>query len=154
MKWTDGRRERRPSAGDVMVGEFVGWVAIVFSVADVAWAIWSASREGPGGTEAPSVVPVAFTPERGREIGDALRGKPKPPHIQKMLRRLFLGRKHSAETRAKISATHRALGTRPRGRKQSTSLIAEVARPTDVLRKVWPMRGTRAAVGWSDHALP
>ena len=74
-----------------------------------------------------------FTAERRRKIGDALRGKPKPPHEQERLRSAQLGQKASAETRAKMSATHKARGTRPLGRKQSTSVIAEGAQPTDAL---------------------
>jgi hypothetical protein len=60
-----------------------------------------------------------FKPERRRKIGDAQRGKPKPPQEQERLRRAQLGRKASAETRAKMSATHKALGTRPPGRRRS-----------------------------------
>jgi hypothetical protein len=76
-----------------------------------------------------------FTPERARKIGDALRGKPKPPHEQERLWRAQLGRKASAETRAKMSATHKARGTRPPSLKQSTMLIAEVARSSAMLGK-------------------
>jgi hypothetical protein len=60
-----------------------------------------------------------FTPQRAGKIGDALRGKPRPRHIQKMLRRLRLGRKNSPEARAKMSAAHRARGTRPPGRSRT-----------------------------------
>ena len=36
-----------------------------------------------------------------------------------MLRRIQLGRKRSPETRAKMSATHKARGTRPPGRRRT-----------------------------------
>lgn len=71
-----------------------------------------------------------FTPERGRKISDTLRGRAKPPHEQERLRRLQLGRKASPVTRAKMSATHKALGTRPpsRQRKQFAESASESLR--------------------------
>jgi hypothetical protein len=46
------------------------------------------------------------SPERAAKISAATKGKPKPPHIVQAMRRAATGRKTSAETRAKMSATH------------------------------------------------
>ena len=55
----------------------------------------------------------AQDPERRRKIAEALRGKPKPPHMMEELRRSNLGRKHSAETRRKMSEAYRRHGAKP-----------------------------------------
>jgi hypothetical protein len=55
----------------------------------------------------------ARDPERRRKIGEARRGKPCPPHVVEAMRRGRLGKPHSAEARRKMSAAHRARGTRP-----------------------------------------
>jgi hypothetical protein len=55
----------------------------------------------------------AQDPERRRKIAEALRGKPKPPHMMEELRRSNLGRKLSAETRRKMSEAYRRHGAKP-----------------------------------------
>jgi hypothetical protein len=47
------------------------------------------------------------------KIAAARRGKPQPPHVIEAARRANTGRPLSAAHRAKIGASHRALGTRP-----------------------------------------
>jgi hypothetical protein len=54
-------------------------------------------------------------PERGAKISAALSGKAKPAVDAKRLRTLRAGRKHSNETRRKMSAAHKARGTRVPG---------------------------------------
>jgi hypothetical protein len=49
----------------------------------------------------------ARDPERRRKIAEARTGKPRPPHVIETIRRAHVGRKASAETRAKMSAAHR-----------------------------------------------
>jgi hypothetical protein len=51
--------------------------------------------------------------ERAAKIAAAKLGKPRPPHVVEILRRVHLGRKASAETRAKMSAAQKARGTVP-----------------------------------------
>jgi hypothetical protein len=55
----------------------------------------------------------AQDPERRRKIGEARRGKPCPPHVVEAMRRGRLGKPHTEEARRKMSAAHRARGTRP-----------------------------------------
>jgi hypothetical protein len=54
-------------------------------------------------------------PERGAKISAALRGKAKSAVEAKRLRILRAGRKHSTETRRKMSAAHKMRGTRVPG---------------------------------------
>jgi len=56
--------------------------------------------------------PEADAPRRAK-IAAAKTGKPRPPHVSEAVRRAHLGTKPSEETRARMSATHRARGTRP-----------------------------------------
>jgi len=54
----------------------------------------------------------AREPARRAKIAVAKRGKPRPPHIHAALLKANLGRnKASAETRAKMSASHKARAT-------------------------------------------
>jgi hypothetical protein len=53
------------------------------------------------------------SPERAAKIAAARRGKPMPAHVAEILRRVHLGRKATAETRAKMSAAQKARGTVP-----------------------------------------
>jgi len=50
---------------------------------------------------------------RRAKIAAAKLGKPRPPEVIEALRRANLGKKLSAATRAKMSATHKRLGTWP-----------------------------------------
>jgi hypothetical protein len=52
-------------------------------------------------------------PERCRKISEAKRGIPKPAHLVEAIGGIWRGKKMSAEHRAKISAAHKARGTRP-----------------------------------------
>lgn len=52
-------------------------------------------------------------PARRAKIAASRRGKPRPPHVIEILRVVNWGKKASAETRAKMSASHRRRGTRP-----------------------------------------
>jgi ferredoxin len=51
--------------------------------------------------------------ERCAKIAAAMRGRSPPPHLLKALHEGNRGRRHSEETRRKMSETHRRLGTRP-----------------------------------------
>jgi hypothetical protein len=55
----------------------------------------------------------AQDPVRIAKIAAARLGKPRPPEVVEGMRQRMLGQKLSAETRAKMSASHRARGTRP-----------------------------------------
>jgi hypothetical protein len=55
----------------------------------------------------------ASDPARAQKIAAAKLGKPRPARVRRALRRANLGRKPSAETLAKRSATHKRIGTRP-----------------------------------------
>jgi hypothetical protein len=55
----------------------------------------------------------AGDPERRRKIAEAKRGKTRPRHVVEAMRRGRLGKPHSAEVRARMSAAQRARGTRP-----------------------------------------
>jgi hypothetical protein len=90
-------------------------------------------------------------PGRRAKIAAAKRGKPRPPHVVEAMRKGRLGTPHSAEARAKMSAAHKFLGTRPpkAGRPwtpEEDRLVrklpaAEVARKTSrSLRAVWSRR--------------
>jgi len=52
-------------------------------------------------------------PTRREKIGAALRGKPRPWKVIKAVIDAHTGSKHSVATKAKMSATHKARGTRP-----------------------------------------
>jgi hypothetical protein len=51
--------------------------------------------------------------ERCRKISAAMQGIPKPPSVVEAIGRIWRGKKMSAEHRAKMSAAHKARGTRP-----------------------------------------
>src|SRR5262249_52040036 len=51
--------------------------------------------------------------ERREKIAAARRGKRRPKHVGKAVARAHRGTHHSDETRAKMSAAHKARGTRP-----------------------------------------
>ena len=57
------------------------------------------------------------SPERAAKIAAAKRGKPRPPHVQELLRTLQVGRTASAETRRKLSEAHKRRRTKPAGRR-------------------------------------
>lgn len=42
-------------------------------------------------------------PERSKKVSEALKGRPKPPHIMEALRHTRIGYKHSPESRARMS---------------------------------------------------
>jgi hypothetical protein len=56
-------------------------------------------------------VAAMNTPEANAKKGLAKLGKPRPAHVRKLLDKT--GRKASPETRAKMSAAHKARGTWP-----------------------------------------
>jgi hypothetical protein len=53
----------------------------------------------------------ARDPERCRKIAEARRGKPWPPHVRKAMRDAWRGRRHSEQSRRKMSEAHRQRGT-------------------------------------------
>jgi hypothetical protein len=53
----------------------------------------------------------ARDPERCRKISEARRGKPRPPHVREAMLKASLGRRHSEESRRKMSEAHRRRGT-------------------------------------------
>jgi transposase-like protein len=61
----------------------------------------------------PGIRAKANDPERCAKIGAAKRGKKRPRHVIEAMRRGRTGKPHSAETRAKMRAAHKARGTRP-----------------------------------------
>jgi len=61
----------------------------------------------------------ALDPARRAKIAVAKRGKPRPPHVHTALLKEKLGRKASAATRAKMSASHKARGTWPPAAKRT-----------------------------------
>jgi hypothetical protein len=61
----------------------------------------------------PAAWAKADDPERCRKIAEARRGKPRPEHVVEAMRRGRTGKPQSEEARAKMSAAHRARGTRP-----------------------------------------
>ena len=50
---------------------------------------------------------------RREKIAQAKRAKPRPRHVIEAIRAANLGRRHTAEARARMSAAHKARGTRP-----------------------------------------
>lgn len=61
----------------------------------------------------PKFQAKAQDPERRRKISEARTGKPRPPEFVDQMRRAMLGTSLSHATRAKMSAAHKARGTRP-----------------------------------------
>jgi hypothetical protein len=55
----------------------------------------------------------ARDPQRREKIAAAKRGKPRPKSVIDGMRRRMLGKRRSASTRRKMSAAHKARGTRP-----------------------------------------
>jgi len=106
------------------------------SASDVAeaWGVgrWLVSKWrkalGVKGTEGDrlrlSAAVKASDPARARKIAKARRGVPRPRWIIEAMAKARTGMKHSAETRAKMSETHKRIGTwppaakRPKGRKR------------------------------------
>jgi hypothetical protein len=58
-------------------------------------------------------VAKARDPERRAKIAAARRGKPRPPQVIEAMRKANLGKRHSAESRQKMSVAHKRRGTRP-----------------------------------------
>jgi hypothetical protein len=56
---------------------------------------------------------AAQLPDRAAKIAESLRGKKRPKRVVEKVRRSNLGRKHTLEARANMSAAHRRRGTRP-----------------------------------------
>jgi hypothetical protein len=81
----------------------------------------------------------ARDPMRCAKIAAAKRGKPRPRSVIGALRRANLGRKLSAEQRAKMSATHKRRGTRPpkAGRPWEHG---KIGCSTRCRRRPWPAR--------------
>jgi len=55
----------------------------------------------------------ARDPERRAKIAAARRGEPRPAHVLEAMRKANLGKRHSAESRQKMSEAHKRRGTRP-----------------------------------------
>jgi hypothetical protein len=53
----------------------------------------------------------ARDPERCHKIAEAKRGKPRPPHVREAMLKASLGRRHSEESRRKMSVAHCRRGT-------------------------------------------
>jgi hypothetical protein len=81
----------------------------------------------------------ARDPVRRAKIAAARRGKARPRKVIEALRRANLGRKLSAEQRAKISAAHKRRGTRPpkagRSWKAGEDRLLAKLPPTDAARR-------------------
>jgi hypothetical protein len=56
------------------------------------------------------------SPARAAKIAAAKLGKPRPAHVQEMLRRMWLGKRHSKATRRKMSESQKRLGRIINGR--------------------------------------
>lgn len=52
----------------------------------------------------------ARDPERRRKIAEALRGKPRPPHVLEAMHNARRGVPHTEESRRRMSETHRQRG--------------------------------------------
>jgi hypothetical protein len=96
-------------------------------------------------------------PERCRKIAEARRGKPRPPHVREAMLKASLGRRHSEESRRKMSEAHRRRGTLVPGTRvwtpEEDELLwtlpaAEVARRTG--RSVGGVRYRRRKLGFPD----
>ena len=59
------------------------------------------------------VIASTKRPKRNAKIAAAKRGKPRPPHVQELLRRANAKRKPTAETRKRMSDAHLRRGTIP-----------------------------------------
>jgi hypothetical protein len=79
-------------------------------------------------------------PERCRKISEAKKGVPKPAYVVEAIGRIWRGKKMSAELRAKMSAAHKARGTRPpkAGRPRTMAEDALLARlpATEVAKRM------------------
>ncbi|MBI1348793.1 hypothetical protein GC163_21175 [bacterium] len=58
-------------------------------------------------------LPTLSSPERRQKIAAAKRGKPRPPHVVEAITQAHTGLKHSAESRRKMSESHKRNGHRP-----------------------------------------
>jgi hypothetical protein len=56
---------------------------------------------------------ASCSPERAAKVAETKRGKPRPAHVIEALRKANVGRRPSAEHRAKTSEAHRVRGTYP-----------------------------------------
>jgi hypothetical protein len=80
----------------------------------------------------------ARDPERCEKIAAARRGKPRPAHVVQAVVDARLGSHHTAEARAKMSATHRGRGTLVPGTRVWTTEEDEMALtmpPAEVARR-------------------
>jgi hypothetical protein len=69
---------------------------------------------GPAGTAALAKAQAkAQDPGRRAKIAAARRGNPRPRHVIEAMRAATLGRKHTEQTRRRMSEAHRRRGTRP-----------------------------------------
>ena len=69
---------------------------------------------GPAGTAALAKAQAkARDPGRRVKIAAARRGRPRPRHVIEAMRAANLGRKHTEQTRRRMSEAHRRRGTRP-----------------------------------------
>ena len=97
-------------------------------------------------------------PERRAKIAAAKRGKPRPPEVIEAMRKARLGKPLSAETRKKMSETHKRRGSRPINGTElwapaedallATLPAAEVAKRTS--RTVFAVRCRRQRLGLPD----
>jgi hypothetical protein len=60
-------------------------------------------------------VAEAGDPERRRKIAESRRGKPRPPHVIEAMKQGRTGKSHDAETRARMSESHRKRRSRTEG---------------------------------------
>jgi hypothetical protein len=84
--------------------------------------------------------------ERRKKISEAHRGIPKPAHVVQAVIRAHVGTKHSAETRRKMSATHRRRGTMVPGTRPWT-------KAEDELLRVLPVREAVRQTGRTVYAV-
>ena len=61
----------------------------------------------------PRLLSKNHDPERAAKIAAAKKGKPRPPHVIEAMRSANIGRKHTVETRRKMSEAHKRRGTMP-----------------------------------------
>jgi hypothetical protein len=97
-------------------------------------------------------------PERRAKIAAAKRGKPRPPEVIEAMRKASLGKRPSAETRKKMSETHKRRGSRPINGTElwtpaedallATLPAAEVAKRTS--RTVFAVKCRRRRLGLPD----
>jgi hypothetical protein len=96
----------------------------------------------------------ARDPERRAKLSAARKGNPRPPHVGRAVAEAHRGTHHSAQTRAKMSATHRKCGTRlPKAGSHWTAEEDALVRTLSAAEVATKTRRSRQAVYDRRHEL-